>query len=293
MHLLAQLINGVSVGAIYALFAVGFGIVFSTMQILNLAQGVYATYGAMLTYFVLDSFGLPFWLAASLGVIGAGIVAVLVDQIGFEPLRRRGVQLFGAVIASIGMWIGLREVVSIATNASRVGFPPSSAPRGQIDLGPVNILATQLLAVVCAAVVITATYFLLHRTNVGSAIRAVGFDKRTAQIAGINPQTMIIGAAMLSGAITGLSGILFAGGQSFDFSVGDALLLQGFAAVVIGGMGDVRGAALGGILIGIVQTLSASYISASFQDAITFGLVLVVLLWRPTGLLGTANLQRA
>lgn len=293
MLLLEQLINGVSIGAIYALFAVGFGIVFSTMRILNLAQGVYATYGAMLTYFLLDAAGLPYWLSAIVGVFGAGVVAVLVDQVAFEPLRRRGVQLLGAVIASIGMWIALREVLSIATDATPVGFPPSTVPRGQISIGPVDILKTQLIAVVCATVVIAAVYYLLHRTNVGAAIRAVGFDKSSAQIAGINPQTMIIGAAMLSGAVTGLAGILLAGGQSFNFNLGDTLLLQGFAAVVIGGMGDVRGSALGGVLIGVVQTLSASYISASYQDAITFGLVLVVLLWRPTGILGSAEFQRA
>lgn len=293
MLLLEQLINGLSVGAIYALFAVGFGIVFSTMQILNLAQGVYASYGAMITYFILDRAGLPFWLAVILGVIGAGVVAVLVDQIAFEPLRRRGVQLLGAVIASIGMWIGLREVLSIVTGATQVGFPSDSAPRGQVSLGSIDLLQNQLLSLVCAAVVIAGVYYLLHKTNVGSAIRAVGFDKNSAQISGVNPQTMIISAAMLSGAVTGLAGILLATGQNFDFHVGDALLLQGFAAVVIGGMGDVRGAALGGLLIGVVQTLSAAYISASFQDAITFGLVLVVLLWRPTGLLGSANFQRA
>lgn len=293
MLFLEQLINGICTGSVYALFAVGFGIVFSTMQILNLAQGVYATYGGVITYFAVSDWGLPFWLAALVGVLAAGLVAVVVDQVAFEPLRRRGVELLGAVIASIGMWIGLREILSIATDSTPVGFPPSSVPRGQISIGPVDILKTQLIALICAAVVITLVYLLLHRTNIGSAIRAVGYGKRSAQIAGINPQTMIIGAALMSGAITGLSGILLAGGQSFNFNLGDALLLQGFAAVVIGGMGDVRGSALGGILIGVVQTLSASYISASYQDAITFGLVLMVLLWRPTGLLGTANFQRA
>lgn len=293
MLLLEQLINGLSVGAIYALFAVGFGIVFSTMQILNLAQGVYASYGAMITYFILDRAGAPFWIAVILGVLGAGVVAVLVDQIAFEPLRRKGVQLLGAVIASIGMWIGLREVLSIVTGATQVGFPSGTAPRGQVSLGSIDLLQNQLLSLVCATVVIAGVYYLLHKTNVGGAIRAVGFDKNSAQISGVNPQMMIIGAAMLSGAVTGLAGILLATGQNFDFHVGDALLLQGFAAVVIGGMGDVRGAAIGGLLIGVVQTLSAAYISASFQDAITFGLVLVVLLWRPTGLLGSANFQRA
>jgi branched-chain amino acid transport system permease protein len=278
---------------VYALFAVGFGIVFSTMQILNLAQGVYATYGAMLTYFAITKAGLPFWLAVIVGVVAAGLVAVFVDQVAFEPLRRRGVQLLGAVIASVAMWIALREIISIASDATPVGFPPDKTPRGLVDLGPVSLLQTQLIAIICSAVVITGVYFLLHRTNVGSAIRAVGHEKRSAQIAGINPRAMIIGAAMLSGAVTGLAGILLASGHSFNFSLGDGLLLQGFAAVVIGGMGDVRGSALGGLLIGVVQTLSSSYISSSYQDAITFGLVLVVLLWRPTGLLKAVNVVRA
>jgi branched-chain amino acid transport system permease protein len=293
MLFLEQLINGICTGSVYALFAVGFGIVFSTMQILNLAQGVYATYGAMITYFALNTWGVPFWLAVIVGVVAAGLVGVVVDQVAFEPLRRRGVSLLGAVIASIGAWIALREVISIATDSTPVGYPPNTVPRGEISIGSIGILKTQLLAVICAVVVIVAVYHLLHRTNVGAAIRAVGFEKRSAQIAGISPRTMIIGAALLSGAVTGLAGILLAGGQSFNFNLGDGLLLQGFAAVVIGGMGDVRGSALGGLFIGVVQTMSASYISTSYQDAITFGLVLVVLLWRPTGLLGTTTFQRA
>lgn len=293
MLLLEQIINGVCTGAVYALFAVGFSIVFSTMQILNLAQGVYATGAALVTYFATSSYGLPFWAAAVVGIVAGGLIAVLVDQVAFEPLRRRGVSLLGAVIASIGMWIAIREVASISTAATPVGYPPDSVPRGRISIGPLELLQTQVLALVCAVVVITATYLLLHRTNLGAAIRAVGYDKRSAQIAGINPQVMIIGAAMLSGAVTGLAGILLASGQSFNFHLGDTLLLQGFAAVVLGGMGDIRGAALGGVLIGVFQVLSGSYISASYQDAITFGLVLVVLLWRPTGILGTASFQRA
>jgi branched-chain amino acid transport system permease protein len=293
MLFVEQLVNGISVGAIYALFAVGFGIVFSTMQILNLAQGVYATYGAIIAYFAITSAHLPYWLACVVGVLAAGVVAVFVDQVAFEPLRRRGAQLLGAIIASVAMWIAFREIISIATHATPVGFPPDKSPRGLLKVGSISILQTQVIALVCAAVVITAVYLLLHRTNVGAAIRAVGYEKRSAEIAGISPRAMIVGAAMLSGSVTGLAGILLASGHSFNFTLGDGLLLQGFAAVVIGGFGDVRGSAIGGLFIGVVQTLSASYISASFQDAITFGLVLVVLLWRPQGLLRAANFVRA
>lgn len=293
MLVVEQLVNGLSVGAIYALFAVGFGIVFSTMQILNLAQGVYATYGALLTYFALTAFGVPFWLAAILGVAGAGVVAAVVDQVAFEPLRRRNVGMLGAIIASIGVWIALEEVAAIATDSTPVGFPPGSIPREAVTIAGISILETQILAIVASAVVITGVYVLLHRTRSGAAIRAVGFSKKSAMIVGVNPRTMIIGAALLSGAVTGLSGILLAGGNSFNFTTGNVLLLQGFAAVVIGGYGSVLGAALGGVLIGIVQTMSQSFISSAFQDAITFGLVLVVLLYFPRGLLGTTETARA
>lgn len=293
MLFLSQLIDGIGTGAIYALFAVGFSIVFSTMQILNLAQGVYATYGAICTYWAMTKLHAPYWLGGIAGIAAGAILAMLVDQIAFETLRRRGSQLLGAVVASIGVWIALREVVSILTSSTPVGLPSTGLPTGRIVLGRISILDTQVIAVVCAIVVITLAYLLLHKTRLGSGIRAVGYDKRSAVIAGINPRLMMVAAALLSGAITALAGILLASGQSFDFSLGDGLLLQGFAAVVIGGMGDLRGSAVGGLFIGIVQTLSGAYISTSFEDAITFGLVLVVLLWRPYGMLGTAAFQRA
>ena len=293
MLIIEQIINGISIGSIYALFAVGFGIVFSTMQILNLAQGVYATFGALLTYFALTLIGVPFWLAAILGIAGAAVIAAIVDQVAFEPLRRRNVGMLGAIIASIGVWIALEEVAAIMTESTPVGFPPGSIPRDSFTIGGVSILQTQVLAVVLSALVISGVYILLHRTRVGAAIRAVGFDKKSAMIVGVNPRTMIISAALLSGAVTGLSGILLAGGQSFNFTTGNVLLLQGFAAVVIGGYGSVLGAALGGVLIGVVQTMSQSFVSSAFQDAITFGLVLVVLLYFPRGLLGTTETMRA
>jgi branched-chain amino acid transport system permease protein len=291
--IIEQIINGISIGSIYAMFAVGFGIVFSTMQVLNLAQGVYATFGALFTYFALTLIGVPFWLAAILGVTGAAILAVIADQVAFEPLRRKNIGMLGAIIASIGVWIALEEVASILTDATPIGFPSGSIPRESISIGGVSILQTQVLAISLSAIVITAVYVLLHRSRVGAAIRAVGFDKSSAMIVGVNPRTMIVSAALLSGAVTGLSGILLVGGQSFNFTTGNVLLLQGFAAVVIGGYGSVLGAALGGVLIGVVQTMSQSFISSAFQDAITFGLVLVVLLYFPRGLLGTTETVRA
>jgi branched-chain amino acid transport system permease protein len=289
-----QLINGIALGAVYALFAVGFGVVFATMGILNLAQGMYATWAAIFAYWAVTHAGLPFAVACLAGAAAGAVVAVAVDQIAFQPLRSRGgEQLLGAIITSVALWISLREAASLATGAAPLGFPPGTVPGGLIRVGGVRVLVTQVIAVACAVAVTALIYAILRHTRLGTAIRAVGYDRGAAMLGGVNPRVAILTAAALAGAATGLAGVRYSDSQTFTFGLGDGLLLQGFAAVVIGGMGDVRAAALGGFLIGVVQVLSAQYISNSFQDAITFGLLLVVLVVRPRGLLGTVELGRA
>ncbi|GAA2280176.1 branched-chain amino acid ABC transporter permease [Actinomadura luteofluorescens] len=294
MLFVQQLINGIALGAVYALFAVGFGVVFSTMRILNLAQGVYATWGALVAYWAVAELGLPFAVACVAGMAGGALTAVMVDQVAFQPLRSRGgEQLLGTIITSVALWIALREVASLATGAAPLGFPPGTVPGGLLHIGGVRVLTTQIIAVVCAVAVTALIHLLFRHTRLGAAIRAVGHDRGAAMLGGVNPRTAILTAAALAGAATGLAGVLYADNQTFTFALGDGLLLQGFAAVVIGGMGDARGAAFGGFMIGIVQVLSAQYISNSFQDAITFGLLLVVLVARPRGLFRTVELGRA
>ncbi|MCP9967952.1 branched-chain amino acid ABC transporter permease [Actinomadura madurae] len=294
MLFVQQLVNGIALGAVYALFAVGFGVVFSTMRILNLAQGVYATWGALTAYWAVANLGLPFAVACLAGTAAGALAAVAVDQVAFQPLRSRGgEQLLGTIITSVALWISLREAASLATGAAPLGFPPGTVPDGLLQVGGVRVLTSQLIAIGCAVAVTAAIHLILHRTRLGSAIRAVGHDRGAAMLGGVDPRVAILTAAALAGAATGLAGVLYADNQTFTFALGDGLLLQGFAAVVIGGMGDVRGAALGGLLIGVVQVMSAQYISNSFQDAITFGLLLVVLVARPRGLFRTVELGRA
>ncbi|MGI5229828.1 branched-chain amino acid ABC transporter permease [Actinoallomurus sp. CA-142502] len=294
MLFVQQLINGLALGAVYALFAVGFGVVFSTMRILNLAQGVYATWGAIFAYWAVAHAGLPFAIACLVGTAIGAVAAVAVDQVAFQPLRSRGgEQLLGTIITSVALWISLREAASLATGAAPLGFPPGTVPGGLIRFAGLRVLATQVIAVVCAIAVTAVIHVILRHTRLGAAIRAVGHDRGAAMLGGVNPRVAILTAAALAGAATGLAGVFYADGQTFTFGLGDGLLLQGFAAVVIGGMGDVRGAAFGGFAIGVVQVLSAQYISNSFQDAITFGLLLVVLVVRPRGLLKTVELGRA
>ena len=293
MGVLQQLINGVALGAVYALFAMGFGIVFSTMGILNLAQGVYATWGAIASYEVAQHWGLSFWPSLAAGAIAGAVVAAFVDQVAFQPLRSRERTLLGTLITSVAAWLALKEVARIATGSAPLQLPPGAEPISAIHIGKLEIISYQLDAIIVALVLTVLVYALLHRTRAGAAIRAVGFDTVAASLGGVNSRRILIGAACLAGALSAMAGVFAGLSTNVSYSLGDTLLMSGFAAVVIGGVGDVRGAALGGFLIGIIQILSAQYISNNFQDAITFGLLLVFLIARPRGFLGVKDAVRA
>jgi branched-chain amino acid transport system permease protein len=138
-----------------------------------------------------------------------------------------------------------------------------------------------------------AVIYLLRATRLGAAIRAVGWSRQAVEIVGVNPRATLCIAAIVAGALCGFAGVLLGELTAISYTLGDNLLLAGFAAVVIGGVGDIRGAVVGGLLIGVVETLSALYISEAFQDAITFGLLLAFLLFRPRGLFGSREATRA
>lgn len=283
-----QLGNGVALGSLYAIFGLGFGLVFSTLGILNAAHGTYATWGALVGLFAVTNLGLPFWAAVLVGIVGAGIIGIVVDQLAFQPLRSRTDDLLPALITSIAFWIALGAIARIATGARISRFPPGSVPERLYEAGPVLLTWIQVVSIVAAILITGAMYLLFVRTRIGAAMRAVGYDPDAASLGGANPRVVIYLTAFLAAAIAGLAGVLAGVSTSnVSFLLGESLLLKGFAAVVVGGFGDVRGTALGGILIGIFEVLGAQYVSGSFRDAITFGLLLLFLMYRPRGLFGS------
>ena len=292
---LQQLFNGLALGSTYALFALGFGLVFSTLGILNVAQGCMATWGAIVALWFVNHKDLNFALALILGTLAAGLLGVLVDQFAFQPLRRRReAGLLGTIITSIGAWIALDGLSDQATGNTAQAFPATAFSERALSFGPIQVQLLQVVDIGVMAAVGVAVYAFMRRTRVGSAVRAVGYEPRTAQIVGVNARLMIIITAGLAGAIVGLSGVL-AGALTSNVgtALGDGLLFKGFAAVVLGGLGNVRGAIAGGLLIGVSEVLSAQYISTSFADAVTFGLLLAVLIFRPRGIFGEIEIKRA
>ena len=284
---LQQTINGLSVGSTYAMFAMGFALVFATLDILNVAHGTYATWGALGAFWGVKYLSLPFPLALTIGLVGGGLVGVMVDQLAFEPLRRRKAGNLGPVITSIAFWIILDDVALMATGAKWNSFPAGTFPHKIFRVGGLFIPLVSIMNILVAILVGIALYAFVQRSRLGAAMRAVGWSARSAAISGVNPRLVIVFTAFLGGAVAGLAGVLHGlSTNNVSFTLGEGLFLKGFAAVVLGGFGDFRGAAIAGLLIGVLEVLAAQYVSNSFRDAISFGLVFAFLLLRPTGMFG-------
>ncbi|QYJ03624.1 branched-chain amino acid ABC transporter permease [Nocardioides panacisoli] len=295
MQLLAQqLANGIALGSVYALFAIGFALILARMGILNVAHGTFATWGAISSYWLVTEQGANFWMAAAVGIVCAGLLGVLADTFAFAPLRRREAGTFAPIIASIGVWIILLNVAESVLGPTTQSYPVDAVPATPLEIGGLLVLPAHLFSIVALLVVVTGVHLLLNRSRFGAAVRAVSVDPRSASIVGVDARRTLIVVAFLAAAIAGLAGVLAAlSDNNVSFGLGEALLLKGFAAVVVGGYGDIRGAAAVGVAIGVLEVLSSQYISSGFRDAITFGVLLLVLVVRPQGLFGERQLVRA
>ncbi len=289
-----QLINGCALGSLYALFAIGFGLVFATLGILNAAHGTYASWAAIAAYWAVDQLGLPFPFAMLAGVAGGAVLALLVDQIGFQPLRARNAGLLGALITSIACWIVLDSLADSATGHQSLSFPLPAYPSGMIHIGEIQFATMQGISIAAMLVVTVGMHWLIRYSRFGAAMRAVGWNEAAASLSGVNPRRVVMVTALLAGATSGLAGVL--GGvttQNVSYTLGEGLMLKGFAAVVVGGYDDVRGAAVAGVALGVLEVMAAQYISTSLRDGITYALLLGFLLVRPRGIFGGVAFTRA
>ena len=289
-----QLINGLTIGAVYGIFAIGFNLVFGTLNVLNLAQGSIATVGALAAVWSATALGVGFYLALLVGVLAAALVGGLVDELAFRPIRVRGGNPLAFIITSLGFWLVLDSLALVTTDARALVLPASGLEGVSVHLGSVLLRIENLAILLTFVVLAVSVHQFLGRTAHGSAVRAVGWNQGAAAISGVNSRVVLVSTSAAAGALCGLSGIAYGvTTNSVTWDLGSSLLLNGFAAVVVGGFGDVRGAALGGVLIGLSQVLSAQYVSGSFRDVITFGLLIVFLLFRPTGIFGRSAGVRA
>jgi branched-chain amino acid transport system permease protein len=307
-----QFLNGLSIGSTYAIFALGYTLVYSILGIINLAHGAVFTIGAYFTYALMGGafgfsgilananlpFGLPFAIALILGSTFAGLLGVAIERIAFLPLRRRGSDPLLTVVSSLGVALVIVNLIQYLVGAENYTFPantygnlPSAINFGTVD-NPIPIRTVQIVIFVISVVIVALMTYFINRTKYGKAMQAIAEDPTTASLLGINADQFIVLTFFISSFLAGVAGTLLASsvsiaGPYFGITFG----LRGLAVIVLGGLGSIPGAVIGGFLIGIIEAfVPAEY--SGYKDAVAFGILFIMLLVRPQGLLGKRFIQK-
>lgn len=290
-----QILNGLALGSGYALFGYGFGLVYATMGILNIAFGQIAVVAAVGSFFIWQQFAVPSLLTVLVAILIGAVAGLLCDVVAFNTLRKRARPIV-FIISSIGVWFFLLGSIGKLTSFQDRSFSFDFFPIGTLNVldGMIFLSSGQVWLVVVSPVVGVLLFLFLQKSRMGLEIRAVGFNSNSAGIGGINTASVFFLTAAIAGALAGLAGILC--GVAFatvGTSLGNSLLIKGFAAVVVGGFGDVRGTYFGGLLIGLSEVLSANYVSGQVRDAAVFVVLFGFLLLRPKGMFAEKNFGAA
>jgi branched-chain amino acid transport system permease protein len=309
---LQNLLNGVSVGSVYAIFALGYTLVFSILGIINFAHGAVFTLGAYFTYtLAVGEFGingalsgmkfglhLPFAVSLLIGAVIAGLVGVLLEHLAFKPLRKRGGDSLLALVSSLGVALVIVNVIQYLVGAEIYSFPAQVygdiRPALMFEVGgdPMVIRSVQVIIFAVCMVVLLVLGYLVAYTRLGKALQAVAENPTTASLLGISVDRIIFATFFMSGFLGGLAGTLV--GTSYGISgpyFGVSYGLKGLAVIVLGGLGSIPGAVLGGMVIGLAEAFVPPDYSA-YKEAVAFAFLFIVLLARPQGLLGRTFIQK-
>jgi branched-chain amino acid transport system permease protein len=281
-------ISGLTVGAVYALIALGFSLIYNASDVVNFAQGEFVMIGGMVTVFLATA-GIPVPLAALMAVAVAIVVGVTLHRLAIEPLR--GATSVTLIIITIGASIFLRGAAEVLFDKQPHGIPPFSGEKPIVFFGSA-IQPQSLWVIAGTAVVLVGLYMFFERSIVGKAILATAANRSAAQLVGINTSSMVMLAFGASAAIGALAGVLITPITLTSYDVGTQLALKGFAAAMLGGMGSPLGAVVGGVLLGLIEAFTAGYVSSVYKDAVAFIVILATISLMPQGLLGKRSVER-
>ncbi|KPK29250.1 MAG: hypothetical protein AMK69_07200 [Nitrospira bacterium SG8_3] len=280
---LQQLVNGVTLGSTYSLIAIGFTLVLGLLNMLNIAHGDIFMFGAFLGL-SLAMLGIPLYLALILAMLGAGILAIIIERLCFRPLRKA--HFLMPLLSTIAFGILLQNVATQIWGSEPSRYPQTTEV-AQFQLGPVLVSSIDILIVAISIFLMLGIDQFVRRTRFGRAMRATSEKAQTASLLGVDINRVIIFTFFTSGALAGVAGVLTALVylQITPF-IGIRQGLIGMVAMVIGGVGNLRGAMIGGLMIGIIEVMNDAYFTASYRDIILFGLFLIFIVFKPEGLFG-------
>jgi branched-chain amino acid transport system permease protein len=281
--MLQLVLSGAAMGAIYALVALGFVMLYNATNIINFAQGEIVALGAYLCVFAAAAFGLSYLPTLGAALLAMAVVAPLLFLVAYYPLRNRS-QLVG-VVGTIGIGIALKNLLLLVAGP----LPRTLAPflgGGQVSIAGATLPLQSVVIIVVAALMFTAHYAFTHYTSTGIQLRATAQDREMAQLVGVRVNSMIGITFVASGLIATVAGFLVAPIVFVSPDMGLPLMLKAFIAIVVGGFGSIPGAVVGGLFVGILDTLTAAYVSSTYRDVFTFLVFIAVITVRPTGFFG-------
>ncbi|NMM10066.1 MAG: branched-chain amino acid ABC transporter permease [Polaromonas sp.] len=289
-----QLINALSLGSVYALFALGFTLVFGVLGVINLSHGAIFMLGSYVALLVVDQLAMPLWTGLLVAMLVTGLIGLLVDFLVLKPLRGRNAPHLAPMIATIGIAIILTNLAQGLFGAENKRFPVGTIPEESISLGQLHVTAVQVGIVVISFLLMAVLLAIMRRTQLGRALRAIAESPKAAYLLGINVEGLFYLTSFSAAALGGAAGVLV--GLSFNAIspfMGQPMLHKGIAVIILGGMGDIRGAMFAGLFLGFAEVLTVAYISSDFRDAVGFGLLFLILLIRPSGMFGKVLERKA
>lgn len=293
---LQQLINGISLGSIYALIALGYAMVYGILKFINFAHGEVFMLGAFSGYYMAALTGaqgntlLGFLLVIVSTMIITSLVGVVIEKIAYKPLRNA--TKLTVLITAIGVSLFLQYTGQLIFGASPRAYP-SLLENFKINIGEISIGSNQIIVIFVSILLMLLLTVIVKHTKIGIAVRAVSNNLTAAALMGININNVISFTFILGSSLAGAAGVLYSiNYPSIEPLMGLLPGIKAFVAAVLGGIGNFAGAAIGGIIIGTIETLTVGYISPTFRDAIAFGILIIILLFKPTGLFGKSETEK-
>jgi branched-chain amino acid transport system permease protein len=283
---LQHLVNTVILGGTYALLGIGLTLIFGIMRVVNFTHGELYAFGAYMVYFLTAALGLDFFLGLVVAVVAGALLGALIEITLLRPLRSTDIDI--VMLVMIGAWIVMQntELLVWGGVAKAIVTPFPDAP---LVIGPVSVSWLRVFVLIVALLLIVGSYMLIHRTKLGKAMRATFQDTDTAALMGVNIRGVYTATFALGSALAAAAGALLGPVFLVAPSMGDIASLKAFAIVILGGLGNITGATIGGFILALVEEIGAGYISSGYRDAMGFLIIIAVLLFKPTGLFARAE----
>lgn len=286
-----QLINGLSIGSIYALMAVGYSLVYSILNFSNFAHGGVIMLGAYFGLYAVNLIGAPFLGAIIIAALCAGLVAVTLEKVAYTPLRKRNAPSLYFIISAMGASIFLENIVIVTIGPTFKTYP-ELINKTPISIGSLHVSRLDLLMFAVAAVSLILLVLIIEKTKVGLAIKACSYSSRGSSLMGVNVNRIIFVIFLLGGLLAGVAGMMFGMRYTVYPQIG-VITNKSFIAAVFGGLGSLPGAVVGSLLLGVIETFAVAYGESSYRDLVAFVLLILVLVIKPSGLMGKVTEDKA